>query len=493
MSSNYAVDQAREHLARCEREFDAARGNLERSVGSTSAVDLERLNTDFDIAKRALTLAGEQLQRAEKDERALANAKVGPDGSIAVTGEPVTYTREAQRTKSYFRDLLAVELDKQGHSIPGCDAVAARDRLRQHDREIRGWAEQRDRAAERRMSDELHQMLDGLPDHLTREIQARGMVEKRAMSRVDGAGGHFVPPIWLMDLYAPLPRAGRPFVEECRQIDLPAGTDSINVPRITTGSLTGVQTADNAAIAAQDMVDAVVTLPVRAIAGQVDIALQALEQSPVAFDEIIFGDLIADYYLRCEDQALNGSGAAGQVLGTRNTAGIATTTYTDATPTVPELWPKLAGNLSTVRAARKQPITNGWITPQRYYWLCSALDTQNRPWVVPDYAGPNNAIGTFLVADGADMPVRILGVTHRVTDMIPINLGTGVNEDVIIHTRNEDHVWFESDIRARALMEPLSSSLGVRLQVYSYVAFTAGRLPAATGLVAGTGLTQPLF
>jgi len=48
---------------------------------------------------------------------------------------------------------------------------------------------------------------------------------------------------------------------------LPAGTDSVNIPRITTGTDTAVQSADNAATTTQDMVTATVTAPVRTVSG----------------------------------------------------------------------------------------------------------------------------------------------------------------------------------------------------------------------------------
>ena len=55
---------------------------------------------------------------------------------------------------------------------------------------------------------------------------------------------------------------------------LPAGTDSVNIPRITTGTDTAVQTADNAATTTQDMVTATVTAPVRTVSGYEDISIQ---------------------------------------------------------------------------------------------------------------------------------------------------------------------------------------------------------------------------
>jgi hypothetical protein len=61
--------------------------------------------------------------------------------------------------------------------------------------------------------------------------------EKRVNpNRTDGQGGYFVPPIYLIDEFIPALRAGRTAANLCRQMDLPAGTDSINIPKIATGT-----------------------------------------------------------------------------------------------------------------------------------------------------------------------------------------------------------------------------------------------------------------
>jgi hypothetical protein len=125
------------------------------------------------------------------------------------------------------------------------------------------------------------------------------MFEKRVNpNRTDGQGGFFVPPLWLVDEYIDLPRFGRTTANLCRTMGLPSGTDSINLPKVATGTATGVQTADAGAVTSTDLTDTSVSAPVRTIAGQQDIAIQLLDQSPVSFDEVVFADLIADYNLQ---------------------------------------------------------------------------------------------------------------------------------------------------------------------------------------------------
>lgn len=502
-------------IAQLRAAVRAAFERLERAhtaIGELSAdsTDDQRsaAQTEFDTAEAEHRSAGEALTRAEGLEaarRALpaAAADSDPDparrdggsggsGGPRVTHEPVTYERGSGN--SYFLDLA--------RALTGRGLSGASERLANHSQDIRGVVQARERRAREGVDREMEQLLRELPLPVARALEQSGVLgvqrESRALTRVDGAGGNFVPPLHLLDEYAEVPRASRPMVEACRQIPLPSGTDSIVVPRITTGTATAVQTADGAAVASTDLVDATVTAPVRTIAGQQDIAMQLLDQSPLAFDEIVFADLIADYYYRCEEQGWIGTGSSGQIKGLlAAAAGGNAITYTDASPTVPELYPKLADALSQARTARKRPITHGWMAPRRYYWITSALDSQNRPLVVPQVMGPMNAIGAIGTdtggGSGEDHPINLQGVWHQMTDAMPVNLGGSTNEDRIVETRMADHLWFEGELHARAMTEVLSGTLQVRLQVYAYVAATFERFPQGISVIAGTGLATPTF
>jgi hypothetical protein len=70
---------------------------------------------------------------------------------------------------------------------------------------------------------------------------------------------------------------------------LPGGTDSINIPKILSGTAVGIQTVDNEPVTDVDLIDTFINAPV--ISGQQGVAIQLLDQSPTAFDEIIFRDL----------------------------------------------------------------------------------------------------------------------------------------------------------------------------------------------------------
>lgn len=450
-------------LAKAEGE---ARANL------TAAEETEYRRLMDEVT--GLDVRIEELQTADERElRAAQRASGLPAGEGVVRREPLTYERH-NRQVSYFRDL--------GLAYVGGDQDA-KERLSRHRAEMDVELPKREARAEA----EFRRQLDSL--HVG---ERRAAVERRDLTRVDGAGGDFVPPMWLMDEYAEFARAGRPFVNRVRNIPLPAGTDSINVPRITTGAQAQPQTADNALVQETDMVTNVVVCPVRTIAGQQDVALQLLEQSPIMFDEVVFMDLTADYNARLDAQALNGTGANGQLAGLLGLSGTNVVTYTDATPTVPELFPKGADALSQVASNRLRPAEIWVMAPRRWYWMTAALDANSRPLVVPVANGAYMAqgVGTGVVTEGPAGSWH--GLPVILDPNMPLTLGAGT-EDRVIGAKASDFVVFEGSLRTRALPEVLSGNLTVRLQVYAYCAWTGGRLPAATSIIAGTGLIAPTF
>lgn len=314
--------------------------------------------------------------------------------------------------------------------------------------------------------------------------------EFRDLNRTDGTGGYAVPPLWVMQGYVDLARAGRATANVVSNMELPSGTDSINIPKMATGTTTAIQTADNAAVSETDLTDTSITAPVRTIAGQEDLAIQLIDQSPISFDEVVFRDLVADYATKVDLQVISGSGAAGQVLGIRSTAGIETVTA--GTATVKSVYSKLADAVQRVHTLRFAPPSVIVMHPRRWAWFLAAVDTTDRPLVVPSGPGQNQ-IATL----GAVAAEQVVGQMHGlpvVTDPnLPTNLGVGTDEDIILVLRASDLYLWESSIRTRVLPEVGSGNLTVRLQVYGYLAFTAGRYAKSVVEIGGAGLVAPAF
>ncbi len=69
-------------------------------------------------------------------------------------------------------------------------------------------------------------------------------------------------------------------------------------------------------------------------------------------------------------------------------------TYTDATPTVLELYPKVADPIHQAAVGRRLAPTAIVMHPRRWAWITASLGTQGRPLVVPS-GEAFNAADTF--------------------------------------------------------------------------------------------------
>ncbi|MGW1158432.1 phage major capsid protein [Streptomyces sp. NPDC002513] len=444
-------------------------------------------DTDIEAVQARIAELEEVEERGTKAAQLRAqygqNTPEGGRPSVQVLSEPVTYERGGSH--SYFLDLARAELNRgDGDGGP----AAARERLQRHAKEIEVEMPRR-MAAREAAAQQGVRSLEGVS-----ERAAESAFEKRTNpNRTDGQGGYFVPPLWQVDQYIDLPRFGRTVANAVRNLTLPSGTDSINLPKIATGTATGVQTADAAAVTSQDLTDTSVTAPVRTIAGQQDVAMQLLDQSPASFDEIVFADLIADYNQKLDLQVINGSGSAGQATGILNVSGINAITYTDATPTFLEMWPSFAQAASQVEKNRKMPALATFMTPSIWYWIASQLDGANRPLVQIEGGTGFNVLGlqTGAGAVGEGPAGRIMGLPVLTDGNIPSNLGAGTNETRIVTARTSDMYLWEGNMRTRVLQEVLSGTLQVRFQVWNYFAFMGNRRPEAISAISGTGMIPP--
>lgn len=332
---------------------------------------------------------------------------------------------------------------------------------------------------------------------------AEQMVELREITEKTGAqfrdvgtpafAGLTVPQ-YLIDQFAPIARAGRPFLNTLQSSPLPAKGMVVSISRITTGSAVAVQATENANVQETDIDDTQLDVPVRTYAGQQDVSRQALERSEMV-EDVVAGDLIADYHTKLDAACLNSDGTGGTHLGIRSVAGIITVTYTDASPTVAELYPKGADALQQISKQRNLPATTWIQAPRRWGWFTAAVDSGGRPLVVPDYAGPFNAAAVGLAGEYG----QVSGKWHGrpvIEDANMLETLGGGTEDVILGYRAPDlRLWEEGDGSPRRLRfeETLGNQLTVKLVVYGYSAFTAGRYPKAVAVITGTGLAAPTF
>jgi HK97 family phage major capsid protein len=447
--------------------FDALRDEI-REVDERLTVLREELARDEEAAEQASRhqRSGTDDEREERRQR------------IEVGEEPATYGRRSGN--SFFLDIARASL--RGDS-------EARQRLSRHGREQAAELERREKRARDRV-------LEGLSERELEHVQ----LERRALEP-EGAGGDFVPPLYLIDEYADLPRNGRVIADAVNNRPLPGGTDSISLPRVTSGSTVTAQgrsgdPAVNQPISNTQMDDDLVTAAVRTIAGEQDVAQQLLDQSPIAFDEVVFADLRAEYDAELDRQCIAGVTGQRELLGILNVAGIGSVTYTDANPSMRRLYPKLAESINNVAENRKLPPTHQFFHSRRWFWAASNLDGDGRPYVVPTAGGPMNAQGVQQMLNAEGPVGQALGVGIWMDQNIPTGLGSGDDEDRIITVRAADLWLWEGSLRARVLPAtgtPSQRSLHVTMQLWNYAAFMPHRRPNAISVIAGTGLVAPVF
>ena len=370
-------------------------------------------------------------------------------GGAVVRSEPTTYSKTG--AFSHVRDVTLVALDRPG-------ARQARERLERHAEEVR--------------------------------------VEMRAGDTGDTAGGTFVPPVWVLSEFVGVKRPGRATADLARQMTLPTGTDSINIPTITTGNVTTVQATENSAATTRDLVTASTTADVTTIAGTYDFSLQLLEQSALAggWDQLVYGDLLADYNRVLDTMVLDGTAANNQPPGIYKVAG--TTVYASSlssTTAQNQIYAGVADAINRVATTRYGTPEVIVMHPRRWFWLVSRLDVNARPFIVPDAQAGQNMLASF----GITTYQGVVGTMLGLPVVIDANVSTaaGTSEDRIAVWKASDAILWEGTPKFevfRSVLGATTDTLTARARFYNYAAFNS-RFTTATAVVGGTALSSPTF
>jgi HK97 family phage major capsid protein len=452
-----AVEILEQKFLFASSEADGYRAQVDHLVELASAGQLDEQLAADDERRQRLRDARHRLVGTSPGGTPMSSTTpAGASPAVSIGREPMTYDRG--KDTSFFRDLVRMKLDGD---------LAAHDRLQRHLRE-----------------------LDVVREH--------GTAEQRVfLSSTDGTGGDFVAPVYLFDDWLPVVRAGRPFANAVTQRPLPPNTDTLTIPRLATGSAMAAQ-ADLGAVLETDPTTAALTVGVKTVAGQVTMSRQLLDRGQPGMDQVIFADLASDYDLRIDLQCVTGGGTGANAKGVLSDSNRIQVTYTDGTPTVGELYLKIADATQQVVTNRGLPANLIVMHPRRWSWFSAALDSSQRPLIVPAGGNGQNAWGAANTVGGFDPNSGFVGTLFGlpvITDAnVPTNLGAGTNEDTIIITRRED-VWLMEDtpLKTRIDESVASANLNVVLQAYNYFAFTTERFSKATATIGGTGLVAPTF
>lgn len=328
-------------------------------------------------------------------------------------------------------------------------------------------------------------------DAYERMQRNNAQVNERAIGTGATAGGEFAPPGWLIDQYQAFARPGRVTADLLQHQDLPSGVSSLPVPKVTTGATAAEQSAEGDALSEGDLVTSSADSKVFTVGGLQTVALQLIDQSPINVDELVFGELSRAHAQALDAIVLNGSGTGKK--GLLQATGINTVTWTEGSPTVPLLWPKLVDGQQQVHAGRFLPAEAVAMHPRRWAWFSSKLDANNRPYVsdVNASAIPLIAQSEGSVAEGYAGTIRGLNLPVFLDPNIPTNISS--NQDAILVFRPSDSVLFESGLRAESFTETKAKEAQVVFRLFNYAAISAERAPKSISKIVGTGLTTPSF
>jgi len=407
---------------------------------------------DTEVTRRQEALAELEAEQVREDELAALQARTTPAANRAPAYDQVA--RVGQEERTYRPDQ-----DRRGSSFER-DVAAA----------FLG-----DYEAQARLS-----------RHMAEERVERGDQLVRAAGT--GAFAGLVVPQYLTDLYAPAAAARRPFADACRPHDLPAQGMTVNLSRITTATSTALQASENVAVSETNIDDTLMTINVQTNAGQQTLSRQAIERG-AGVEPVVLDDLFRRYATTLDSTLLN--------QATNGLTNVATSVaYTDATPTVAELYPKVLEGLSGVEAALLDMASGENIAvmhSRRWYWMQNAMGSTwpliSQPGIAAQMSGTN--LGTTY---GSGVRGTLPNGTPVIVDNnIGTTLGAGTEDEIYLVDRNECHLWEDPNapmyIRAE---QPAAASLGVLMVVYGYFAYTHARYTQARK-IAGTGLIAPTF
>lgn len=315
------------------------------------------------------------------------------------------------------------------------------------------------------------------------------MIQMRAgVTQTAGSGGEFVPPVWLMQKYAPALRSGRPFLNGLGTNTVKFKGNQLDFPSFTSGASVAVQTDGNAP-SNTDPVTAKLTAQVQTEAGRSVASWQLIDLNPMS-EEILTRDLLFAYHSQLDKDILAASSVAN-AKSVINTVGVNTVSYTDASPTSSEYWAPIS---QAAAAIGKVGLIPDFCVahPSVGYLILGGLDSQTRP-IFSGLGSGSSMIGstdtdTLALAGGpANYVANVAGIPMLLDPNIPTTLGAGAESRLVVMNRMGYDV-FESTVGIKLADQTGASTLQSQLVAWGYWAGVS-RQPKAISVISGTGLT----
>jgi hypothetical protein len=441
-----AIEAVRSNTAATDADATAAVAARAAIDADIDALQVRSTELDAEIARDE---AMERLQaQVVPNSGARGGTLPGTGANVRVTGEPLTYRRDNDPNgRAFMRDVGMAFLH-------GSRARESNERLDRHTDEMR--------------------------------VEKAEYMDRVATTTSAFAG--LVVPQYLTDMYAPKARAMRPFADACNHHDLPEAGMVLNLSTITTGTSAALQASENAAVSETNIDDTLLAVAVQTNAAAQSMSRQAIERG-TGTEEVTLQDMYRAYATVLDSTLIN--------QATTGLAASATTlTYTDASPTGPEIYGQVIAGLSGVEGVMLNMASGDNIVvmhSRRWYSLQSSMTA-----TFPLFGqGMGNFVGENLQEKyGSGARGRLPNGTPIIVDNnIVTNLGGSTNQDEIyVADQQECHLW--EDPAAPVLIraeQTQAKNLDIDFVLYGFFAYTFSRYAGQAQKVTGTGLTPPTF
>ncbi|MGA8763877.1 MAG: phage major capsid protein [Candidatus Sulfotelmatobacter sp.] len=462
----------------------------------------EEYRTAYDELEQRFN---EYDQRINALQRKAERRKVADENTVEVADdaqfdEPLVYRKDNAHETSYWKDLVGTDRQLRAVAkLPSGGWGEADERLARHGKMMEKVVEVRGSQAKRAAETQIEQAEaefrrsagKGFRGFEASPFEKRGLEQRANPSRGPGVGGEFVPPLWLVeDDFIPYLRAGRTIAPQLRNMPVPPGTDTIKLPKIKLGAEVAPQLQDNAGVASRDIETEFVEAAIKTLAGQEDVAIQLIEQSPgQVFDRVVQEDLLEAYNLTVDQNVSYGTGAnyttlnAGTIRGLFPGTSWGAVARESASAITPQVILQAMGANWSHLAKERYDTSNvhHFINPSIAAFLASATDTEKEKGrlLVNATDFPNFNISGQLDSDSTPAEGMLMktplgpNVYHTVNIPEKSNKAAtaleGSSYSYCATVKTDDCWFFESDLRARVLPEVVSGTLQVRFQVYAYV------------------------
>lgn len=497
VTARAVADPAQQEVPEEQRTADLTDQEETRSTELLSTID----EIDEELPKLA---AAEQRARTLNEARSLIGA-TPITGDAQVTDEPMIYgiNKDGEGSpNSYYADLIRVST--RSPLDPSYVGASKRLGVWAHQVEVEyAQGSKIGKAAGKQLREIFREQSPEEARQGLLEARDRGRIglEQKAEMRAIGTGGGatasasggggaaLVSPFIAMGDYAPYRQYGRAFADQCNMQTLPDYGMVIYIPHITGPAGIGQQT-ESAAVLETDPTAGYLSGSLVTLAGEVTVSQQLLDRAGpnFSYDRMIFDQLNRAYALQLDSYVLT------QVLAnatsqnwTGNNPGFDLVAASGSGGFYGQV-SKAKASVRTTAGTVLDP-SHLFLTDTRWEYIAAWADANGRPVVVPDYAGPYNAIGAGS-ADGAGViegrtGYRFNGLPVFTDQNIP-SLGTTSEDQAIVSDMSENYLY-EGMATSRVVPQTLVSNLQVILQMFAYVTVIP-RYPAGTVSISGLGM-----